>query len=154
MAKKVIVSKKETVEVQAQPVVAQQKAPNCSVNFVVVAKFNDVMAKYKLTKDSSVNNIVLALYKEFGSNLNPAATAKQIRDFKGADCKCSGACISWYKNHYDPVQHKIISKKKNANKKQELLDKLYKVEALKPIHHMLAAIPMTKLEEYATQLGV
>ena len=131
-----------------------QKAPNCSVNFVVVAEFDKVMTKHKLTRESKVGSIVLALYKEFGTNLNPNVTAKQIRDYKGDGCKCSSGCISWYKAHYNAEQNKFVSSKKNGTKKQELLEKLYAIKELKTVQHLLPAIPMTKLQELATNYNL
>lgn len=134
--------------------VKSQKAPNCSVNFVVVSEFDKVMTKHKLTKDSKVGSIVLALYEEFGTNLNPNVTAKQIRDFKGDGCKCSSGCISWYKAHYNAEQNKFVSSKKSGNKKQELLEKLYAIDELKPVQHLLPAISMTKLQELMTTYNI
>lgn len=146
--------------VVAQNVVAQEKVvaeksyrtPNCSVNFNVIVDFDGEMKSLKLTKDSSVNNIMLALYKKHGTNLNPNVLAQQIRNFKGDGCKCSANCISWYKNHYRPEQNKFVSTKKKGATKQELLDRLYAVPEIKesPIGQFLPSLPLTKLQELVT----
>lgn len=127
--------------------------PNCSVNFKVIVDFEGEMKALKLTKDSSVNNIMLALYKTHGTNLNPNVLAKQIRDFKGEGCKCSANCIGWYKNHYRPELNKFVSTKKKGATKQELLDKLYAVDEIKnsPVGQFLPSLPLTKLQELVTK---
>ena len=127
--------------------------PNCSVNFNVIIDFDGEMKSLKLTKDSSVNNIMLALYKKHGTNLNPNVLAQQIRTFKGDGCKCSANCISWYKNHYRPELNKFVSTKKKGATKQELLDKLYAVPEIKesPIGQFLPSLPLNKLQELVTK---
>ena len=117
-------NKKQTKAVVASKAVVEKsyRTPNCSVNFNVIVDFDGEMKSLKLTKDSSVNNIMLALYKKHGTNLNPNVLAQQIRNFKGDGCKCSANCISWYKNHYRPEQNKFVSTKKKGATKQELTD--------------------------------
>lgn len=152
-------NKKQTKAVVASKVVASKvvaeksyRTPNCSVNFNVIVDFEGEMKSLKLTKDSSVNNIMLALYKKHGTNLNPNVLAQQIRNFKGDGCKCSANCISWYKNHYRPEQNKFVSTKKKSATKQELLDRLYAVPEIKesPIGQFLPSLPLTKLQELVT----
>lgn len=152
-------NKKQTKAVVASKVVAEKvvaeksyRTPNCSVNFNVIVDFDGEMKSLKLTKDSSVNNIMLALYKKHGTNLNPNVLAQQIRNFKGEGCKCSANCISWYKNHYRPEQNKFVSTKKKGATKQELLDRLYAVPEIKesPIGQFLPSLPLTKLQELVT----
>lgn len=136
------------------------RTPNCSVNFNVIVDFDGEMKSLKLTKASSVNNIMLALYQKHGTNLNPNVLAKQIRDFKNVGkvesdkdyCKCSANCISWYKNHYRPELNKFVSTKKKGATKQELLDRLYAVPEIKesPIGQFLPSLPLTKLQELVT----
>lgn len=136
------------------------RAPNCSVNFNVIVDFESEMKALKLTRDSSVNNIMLALYKKHGTNLNPNILAKQIRDFKNVGkvetdkdyCKCSMNCIGWYKNHYRPELNKFVSTKKKGATKQELLDRLYAVPEIKesPVGQFLPSLPLTKLQELVT----
>ena len=127
--------------------------PNCSVNFKVIVDFEGEMKSLKLTKDASVNNIMLAVYKKHGTNLNPNVLAQQIRNFKGDGCKCSANCISWYKNHYRPELNKFVSTKKKGMTKQELLDKLYAVDEIKnsPVGQFLPSLPLTKLQELVTK---
>ena len=127
--------------------------PNCSVNFKVIVDFDGEMKSLKLTKDASVNNIMLAVYKKHGTNLNPNVLAQQIRNFKGDGCKCSANCISWYKNHYRPELNKFVSTKKKGMTKQELLDKLYAVDEIKnsPVGQFLPSLPLTKLQELVTK---
>lgn len=148
-------SKKSQAVVASKEVVAEKsyRAPNCSVNFNVIVDFEGEMKALKLTKDSTVNNIMLALYKKHGTNLNPNVLAQQIRTFKGEGCKCSANCISWYKNHYRPELNKFVSTKKKGMTKQELLDKLYSIDELKqsPVGQFLPALPITKLQELATK---
>lgn len=149
-------NKKQTKAVVASKEVVAEKSyrtPNCSVNFNVIVDFDGEMKSLKLTKDSSVNNIMLALYKKHGTNLNPNVLAQQIRNFKGDGCKCSANCISWYKNHYRPEQNKFVSTKKKGATKQELLDKLYAVPEIKesPIGQFLPSLPLTKLQELVTK---
>lgn len=140
---------------KAAAVVAEKsfRAPNCSVNFNVIVDFDGEMKALNLTKDSSVNNIMLALYKKHGTNLNPNVLAQQIRNFKGEGCKCSGNCISWYKNHYRPELNKFVSTKKKGATKQELLDRLYAVDEIKnsPVGQFLPSLPLTKLQELVTK---
>lgn len=156
-------NKKQTKAVVASKEVVAEKSyrtPNCSVNFKVIVDFENEMKSLKLTKDSSVNNIMLALYKKHGTNLNPAVLAQQIRNFKNVDkvetdkdyCKCSMNCIGWYKNHYRPELNKFVSTKKKGATKQELLDKLYAVPEIKesPIGQFLPSLPLTKLQELVT----
>ena len=156
-------NKKQTKAVVASKEVVAEKsyrAPNCSVNFKVIVDFENEMKLLKLTKDSSVNNIMLALYKKHGTNLNPNVLAKQIRDFKNVGkvetdkdyCKCSMNCIGWYKNHYRPELNKFVSTKKKGATKQELLDKLYAVDEIKnsPVGQFLPSLPLTKLQELVT----
>lgn len=150
--KKSVVKTTKKQAVQETKVVEQKwQVPNCSVNFLVVTDFDGFAKKYSLTKDSTVNQIMLSLYKEFGTNLNQNTTAKQIRDFKGEGCKCSASCISWYKNHYNAELNKFVSTKNKGNTKQEILDKLYGVEELKPVQHLLPTISLTKLNELVTK---
>ena len=136
------------------------RTPNCSVNFNVIVDFDGEMKSLKLTKTSSVNNIMLALYKKHGTNLNPNVLAKQIRDFKNVGkvetdkdyCKCSANCNSWYKNHQRPELNKFVSTKKKGMTKQELLDKLYAIDEIKnsPVGQFLPSLPLTKLQELVT----
>lgn len=143
-----------TKKVAVESVVAEKsyRTPNCSVNFNVIVDFDGEMKSLKLTKDSSVNNIMLALYKKHGTNLNPNVLAQQIRNFKGDGCKCSANCISWYKNHYRPELNKFVSTKKKGATKQELLDKLYAIDEIKnsPVGQFLPALPLNKLQELVT----
>ena len=148
-------NKKQAKAVVASKEVVAEKSyrtPNCSVNFNVIVDFDGEMKSLKLTKDSTVNNIMLALYKKHGTNLNPNVLAQQIRNFKGDGCKCSANCISWYKNHYRPELNKFVSTKKKGMTKQELLDKLYAVPEIKesPIGQFLPSLPLTKLQELVT----
>ena len=148
-------NKKQTKAVVASKEVVAEKSyrvPNCSVNFKVIVDFENEMKLLKLTKDSSVNNIMLALYKKHGTNLNPNVLAQQIRNFKGEGCKCSMNCIGWYKNHYRPELNKFVSTKKKGATKQELLDRLYAVPEIKesPIGQFLPSLPLTKLQELVT----
>ena len=148
-------NKKQTKAVVASKEVVAEKSyrvPNCSVNFKVIVDFENEMKLLKLTKDSSINNIMLALYKKHGTNLNPNVLAQQIRNFKGEGCKCSMNCIGWYKNHYRPELNKFVSTKKKGATKQELLDKLYAVPEIKesPIGQFLPSLPLTKLQELVT----
>ena len=148
-------NKKQAKAVVASKEVVAEKSyrtPNCSVNFSVIVDFDGEMKSLKLTKDSTVNNIMLALYKKHGTNLNPNVLAQQIRNFKGDGCKCSANCISWYKNHYRPELNKFVSTKKKGMTKQELLDKLYAVPEIKesPIGQFLPSLPLTKLQELVT----
>lgn len=140
-----------TKKVAVESVVAEKsyRTPNCSVNFNVIVDFDGEMKSLKLTKDSSVNNIMLALYKKHGTNLNPNVLAQQIRNFKGDGCKCSANCISWYKNHYRPELNKFVSTKKKGETKQALLDRLYAIDEIKdsPVGQFLPALPVTKLKE-------
>ena len=136
------------------------RTPNCSVNFNVIVDFDGEMKSLKLTRESKVNDIMLALYAKHGTNLNPNVLAKQIKDFKNVGkvesdkdyCKVSPNCISWYKNHYRPEQNKFVSTKKKGATKQELLDRLYAVPEIKesPIGQFLPSLPLTKLKELVT----
>lgn len=136
------------------------RTPNCSVNFNVIVDFDGEMKSLKLTRESKVNDIMLALYAKHGTNLNPNVLAKQIKDFKNVGkvesdkdyCKVSANCISWYKNHYRPEQNKFVSTKKKGMTKQELLDRLYAVPEIKesPIGQFLPSLPLTKLQELVT----
>lgn len=146
-------------KVVAKKVVKEKskKAPNCSVNFVVIENFEETMGTLNLTRDSKVNDIMLKLYSVYGTNLNQNVTAKQIKDFKNKDknpedkdfCKISSGCISWYKNHYRPEENRFVSNKKKSMTKLELLNKLYAIDELKSIHELLPAITLTKLREIA-----
>ena len=137
------------------------RTPNCSVNFNVIVDFDGEMKSLKLTRESKVNDIMLALYAKHGTNLNPNVLAKQIKDFKNIGkvesdkdyCKVSPNCISWYKNHYRPEQNKFVSTKKKGATKQELLDKLYAVDEIKnsPASQFLPSLPLTKLHELVTK---
>lgn len=153
-------TKKQETKVKVQQKQEKsKKAPNCSVNFVVVENFEGTMQTLGLNRDSKVNDIMLKLYATYGTNLNQNTTAKQIRDFKNVDkkpedkdfCKISAGCISWYKNHYRPEQNKFVSTKKKSMTKEELLEKLYTVDELKSVHDLLPAITLTKLKEIATK---
>lgn len=153
-------AKKQETKVNVQPKQEKsKKAPNCSVNFVVIENFEGTMRTLGLNRDSKVNDIMLKLYAAYGTNLNQNTTAKQIRDFKNVDkkpedkdfCKISAGCISWYKNHYRPEQNKFVSTKKKSMTKEELLDKLYAIDELKSVHDLLPAINLTKLKEIATK---
>lgn len=136
------------------------RTPNCSVNFNVIVDFDGEMKSLKLTRESKVNDIMLALYAKHGTNLNPNVLAKQIKDFKNVGkvesdkdyCKVSPNCISWYKNHYRPEQNKFVSTKKKGATKQELLDRLYAIDEIKnsPVGQFLPSLPLTKLQELVT----
>ena len=160
---KVVESKVVEPKVVEPKVVEQTKSyrvPKCSVNFAVIEKFEDEMAALKLTRDSKVNDIMLALYAKHGTNLNPHVLANQIAKYKNVGkkpedkdyCKCSANCISWYKNHYRPELNKFVSTKKKSMTKQELLDKLYAVSEIKdsPVGQFLPSLPLTKLRELVT----
>ena len=146
-------SKKSQAVVASTESTKSYLVPNCSVNFNVIVDFEGEMKSLKLTKDASVNNIMLAVYKKHGTNLNPNVLAQQIRTFKGEGCKCSGNCISWYKNHYRPELNKFVSTKKKGATKQELLDRLYAVDEIKnsPVGQFLPSLPLTKLQELVTK---
>lgn len=148
-------NKSKAVVASKVAVVAEKsyRTPNCSVNFNVIVDFDGEMKLLKLTKDSSVNNIMLALYKKHGTNLNPNVLAQQIRNFKGDGCKCSANCISWYKNHYRPEQNKFVSTKKKGMTKQQLLEKLYAVDEIKNsfVGQCLPSLPLNKLQELVTK---
>ena len=82
------VEAKKTTKKQESKVVEQKKSyrvPKCSVNFVVIEKFEDEMATLKLNRDSKVNDIMLALYAKHGTALNPNVLANQIAKFKNVD---------------------------------------------------------------------
>lgn len=152
-------TKNKKVETTKEKVVKEKskKAPNCSVNFVVIENFEETMKTLNLTRDSKVNDIMLKLYATYGTNLNQNVTAKQIKDFKNKDkdpqdkdyCKISAGCISWYKNHYRPNENKFVSNKKKSMTKLELLDKLYAIDELKSVHELLPAVTLSKLREIA-----
>lgn len=146
-------SKKSQAVVASTETTKSYLVPNCSVNFNVIVDFEGEMKSLKLTKDASVNNIMLAVYKKHGTNLNPNVLAQQIRNFKGEGCKCSANCISWYKNHYRPELNKFVSTKKKGATKQELLEKLYAVDEIKnsPVGQFLPSLPLTKLQELVTK---
>lgn len=146
-------SKKSQAVVASTESTKSYLVPNCSVNFNVIVDFEGEMQSLKLTKDASVNNIMLAVYKKHGTNLNPNVLAQQIRTFKGEGCKCSANCISWYKNHYRPELNKFVSTKKKGATKQELLDRLYAVDEIKnsPVGQFLPSLPLTKLQELVTK---
>ena len=145
-------SKKSQAVVASTESTKSYLVPNCSVNFNVIVDFDGEMKSLKLTKDASVNNIMLAVYKKYGTNLNPNVLAQQIRTFKGEGCKCSANCISWYKNHYRPELNKFVSTKKKGATKQQLLEKLYAVDEIKnsPVGQFLPSLPLTKLQELVT----
>ena len=142
-------SKKSQAVVASTESTKSYLVPNCSVNFNVIVDFEGEMKLLKLTKDASVNNIMLAVYKKHGTNLNPNVLAQQIRTFKGEGCKCSANCISWYKNHYRPELNKFVSTKKKGMTKQQLLEKLYAVDEIKnsPVGQFLPSLPLNKLQE-------
>lgn len=146
-------SKKSQAVVASTESTKSYLVPNCSVNFNVIVDFDGEMKSLKLTKDASVNNIMLAVYKKYGTNLNPNVLAQQIRTFKGEGCKCSANCISWYKNHYRPELNKFVSTKKKGATKQQLLEKLYAVDEIKnsPVGQFLPSLPLTKLQELVTK---
>ena len=146
-------SKKSQAVVASTETTKSYLVPNCSVNFNVIVDFEGEMKSLKLTKDASVNNIMLAVYKKHGTNLNPNVLAQQIRTFKGEGCKCSANCISWYKNHYRPELNKFVSTKKKGATKQQLLEKLYAVDEIKnsPVGQFLPSLPLTKLQELVTK---
>ena len=155
-------NKKQTKAVVASKEVVAEKsyrAPNCSVNFKVIVDFKNEMKLLKLAKDSSVNDIMLALYKKHGTNLNPNVLAKQIRDFKNVGkvetdkdcCKCSMNCIGWYKNHYNKELNKFVSTKKKGLTKEQILDRLYAIDEIKnsAIADYIPSLSLTKLKEIA-----
>ena len=146
-------SKKSQAVVASTESTKSYLVPNCSVNFNVIVDFEGEMKLLKLTKDASVNNIMLAVYKKHGTNLNPNVLAQQIRTFKGEGCKCSANCISWYKNHYRPELNKFVSTKKKGMTKQQLLEKLYAVDEIKnsPVGQFLPSLPLNKLQELVTK---
>lgn len=146
-------SKKSQAVVASTETTKSYLVPNCSVNFNVIVDFEGEMKSLKLTKDASVNNIMLAVYKKYGTNLNPNVLAQQIRIFKGESCKCSANCISWYKNHYRPELNKFVSTKKKGANKQQLLEKLYAIDEIKnsPVGQFLPSLPLTKLQELVTK---
>lgn len=161
---KVQATSKATKKVESKAKVQQKqekskKAPNCSVNFIVVENFEQTMQTLNLTRESKVNDIMLKLYAAYGKNLNQNTTAKQIRDFKNVGknpedkdfCKISAGCISWYKNHYNAELNKFVSTKKKSMTKEELLEKLYAIDELKSVHELLPAVTLTKLKEIATK---
>lgn len=161
---KVQATSKATKKVESKAKVQQKqekskKAPNCSVNFLVVENFEQTMQTLNLTRESKVNDIMLKLYAAYGKNLNQNTTAKQIRDFKNVGknpedkdfCKISAGCISWYKNHYNAELNKFVSTKKKSMTKEELLEKLYAIDELKSVHELLPAVTLTKLKEIATK---
>lgn len=151
-------NKKQTKAVASNNVVTEKsyRTPFCSVNYVIIMDFEGEMEALKLNRKSSVNNIMLALYKKYGTNLNPHALSKQICDFKNVGiektdkkyCKCSAGCISWYKSHYKPELNKFDSNKEKRVTKKDLLDKLYAVPELKdsPFTPALSSLPMRELE--------
>lgn len=152
--------KQETkVKVQQPKQEKSKRAPQCSVNYIVVTDFEKTMESLGLTRESKVNDIMLKLYSSFGTNINQNVTAKQIKDFKNEGknpedkdyCKISAGCISWYKNHYRPEENKFVSTKKKGMTKVELLDKLYAIPELKSVHELLPAVSLTKLREIATK---
>lgn len=137
------------------------RAPNCSVNFVVITKFEDEMKALKLTRESKVNDIMLALYAKHGKDLNPNVLAKQIKDFKNVGkveldkdyCKVSPNCISWYKNHYNAELNKFVSTKKKGLTKEQILDRLYAIDEIKnsPVADFMPSLSLTKLKEIASK---
>ena len=155
-------NKKQTKAKASDNVVTEKsyRTPFCSVNYVIIMDFESEMETLKLTRKSSVNNIMLALYKKHGTNLNPHALSKQICDFKNQGkaktdkdyCKCSPGSISWYKSHYKPELNKFDSNKEKRVTKQDLLEKLYAVPELKdsPFIPALSSLPMRELERLVT----
>lgn len=137
------------------------RAPNCSVNFVVITKFEDEMKTLNLTRESKVNDIMLALYAKHGKDLNPNVLAKQIKDFKNVGkvetdkdyCKVSPNCISWYKNHYNAELNKFVSTKKKGLTKEQILDRLYGIDEIKnsPVADFMPSLSLTKLKEIASK---
>ena len=83
-----VVETKKTTKKQDTKIVEQKKSyrvPKCSVNFVVIEKFEDEMATLKLNRDSKVNDIMLASYAKHSTDLNPNVLANQIAKFKNVD---------------------------------------------------------------------
>ena len=164
---KVVEQKKQDTKVVEQKkqdakVVEQKKSyrvPKCSVNFVVIEKFEDEMVTLKLNRDSRVNDIMLALYAKHGTNLNPNVLANQIAKFKNVDktkddknyCKISPNCISWYKNHYNKELTKFVSTKKKGLTKEQILERLYAIDEIKnsAIADYIPSLSLTKLKEIA-----
>ena len=155
-------TKKQDPKVVESKVVEQKKSyrvPKCSVNFVVIEKFEDEMIKLKLTRDSKVNDIMLALYAKHGTNLNPNVLANQIAKFKNVDknkddkdyCKISPNCVSWYKNHYNKDLNKFVSTKKKGLTKEQILERLYAIDEIKnsAIADYIPSLSLTKLKEIA-----
>lgn len=156
------VEAKKTTKKQESKVVGQKKSyrvPKCSVNFVVIEKFEDEMATLKLNRDSRVNDIMLALYAKHGTDLNPNVLANQIAKFKNVDktkddkdyCKISPNCVSWYKNHYNKELHKFVSTKKKGLTKEQILERLYAIDEIKnsAIADYIPSLSLTKLKELA-----
>lgn len=155
---------KKTTKKQETKVVEQKKSyrvPKCSVNFVIIEKFEDEMATLKLNRDSKVNDIMLALYAKHGTNLNPNVLANQIAKFKNVDkdkddknyCKISPNCISWYKNHYCKELNKFVSTKKKGWTKEQILERLYAIDEVKnsAIADFIPSLSLTKLRDLATR---
>ena len=155
-------TKKQEPKVVEPKVIETKKSyrvPKCSVNFVVIEKFEDEMTKLKLTRDSKVNDIMLALYAKHGTNLNPNVLANQIAKFKNVDktkedkdyCKISPNCVSWYKNHYNKDLNKFISTKKKGLTKEQILERLYAIDEIKnsAIADYIPSLSLTKLKEIA-----
>lgn len=154
-------TKRQASRVNTKEVVAQKsyRVPKCSVNFVVIEKFEDEMKTLKLSRETKVNDIMLALYAKHGTNLNPNVLANQIAKFKNVDktpedkdfCKISPNCVSWYKNHYNAELHKFVSTKKKGLTKEQIIEKLYSIEVIKnsPVADFIPALSLTKLKEMA-----
>lgn len=159
-----VVETKKTTKKQEPKVVEQQKSyrvPKCSVNYIVVEKFEDEMATLKLSRDSRVNDIMLALYAKFGTNLNPNVLSHQIAKYKNVNkkpedkdyCKVSPNCISWYKNHYNKDLNKFVSTKKKGLTKEQILERLYAIDEVKnsAIADFIPSLSLTKLKDLATR---
>lgn len=149
-------ARKETQETKAKK---SYRVPKCSVNFVVIEKFEDEMKTLKLNRESKVNDIMLALYAKHGTNLNPNVLANQIAKYKNVDkkpedkdfCKISPNCVSWYKNHYNAELNKFVSTKKKGLTKEQILERLYAIDEVKnsPVADFIPALSLTKLKEMA-----
>lgn len=138
-------NKKQTKSVEVQ--IAVKAVEGSTVNNKCIENFTEAMKQLNLTQESSVSKIMLKLYEVFpDKNLNPNVLSYQIREFKPG-CKCSANCISWYKNHYDAETKTFKSTAKKTGTKVEILEKLYKIDELKPMHAYLGALPLSKLKD-------
>lgn len=147
MAKTKVV--KEVVDFKVETIAA----PNAKTNSVIIKNFEEFAAHYKLNEKSTVNQIMLTVYENVGTNVHPAVLAQQIRDLtKGST---SQACISWYKNHYVPEQRCFkSSRKSNETEKQDLIAKIKSRKELESIFTLLPALSVNQLKSYANQLGL